>query len=288
MAVQIQLRRDTAAHWTSANPILAEGETGWETDTRKFKLGDGSTAWNTLIYGNTAGPAGPPGGTGPAGPAGVTGPAGPAGPPGPNWNVGTGLNLVGTAPGTLNLTVPVAIANGGTAATTAAAALANLGGLPLTGGTLTGGLTINTGGLTVGGGGASITGAFSTSGNATIGNNLTVTGTSQLNGPVDIDGGTLAIDVATIPTWPGTPAGPNQLANKSYVDSAVASAGSGVFLPLAGGTLTGQLFFTGLTNAPPAVTTSAGGARISLRPGGASPDYAVGVSTSELWSGIPS
>lgn len=50
MATQIQLRRDTAVNWTSANPILAQGEPGVETDTGKMKLGDGATAWSTLPY----------------------------------------------------------------------------------------------------------------------------------------------------------------------------------------------------------------------------------------------
>ena len=50
MASQIQIRRDTAANWTSTNPTLAEGELGLETDTRKLKIGDGITAWNDLEY----------------------------------------------------------------------------------------------------------------------------------------------------------------------------------------------------------------------------------------------
>ncbi len=50
MADQIQLRRDTAANWTAANPILAQGEPGYETDTKKMKYGDGTTNWNTLSY----------------------------------------------------------------------------------------------------------------------------------------------------------------------------------------------------------------------------------------------
>tara|TARA_R100001460_G_scaffold25774_6_gene52020 strand:+ start:1483 stop:3720 length:2238 start_codon:yes stop_codon:yes gene_type:complete len=50
MATKIQLRRDTAADWTSANPTLAAGEFGYESDTTKFKIGDGSTAWNSLAY----------------------------------------------------------------------------------------------------------------------------------------------------------------------------------------------------------------------------------------------
>jgi hypothetical protein len=50
MAVQIQFRRDTAANWTSANPTLAQGELGLETDTARYKIGDGSTAWASLSY----------------------------------------------------------------------------------------------------------------------------------------------------------------------------------------------------------------------------------------------
>jgi hypothetical protein len=46
----IQVRRDTAANWTSTNPTLASGEMGLETDTNLFKIGDGSTAWSALLY----------------------------------------------------------------------------------------------------------------------------------------------------------------------------------------------------------------------------------------------
>lgn len=50
MAVQIQLRNDTSTNWTSYNPTLAQGELGIETDTQKYKLGDGTTAWTSLSY----------------------------------------------------------------------------------------------------------------------------------------------------------------------------------------------------------------------------------------------
>jgi hypothetical protein len=50
MAAVIQFRRDTASAWTSANPTMASGEIGFETDTSKFKIGDGSTAWSSLGY----------------------------------------------------------------------------------------------------------------------------------------------------------------------------------------------------------------------------------------------
>lgn len=55
MAVQIQLRNDTSANWTSANPVLAQGEIGIETNTRLYKIGNGSTAWNSLAYGSLVG-----------------------------------------------------------------------------------------------------------------------------------------------------------------------------------------------------------------------------------------
>jgi hypothetical protein len=45
MPTQFKLRRDTAANWTSINPTLSAGEPGFETDTKKLKIGDGSVAW---------------------------------------------------------------------------------------------------------------------------------------------------------------------------------------------------------------------------------------------------
>lgn len=48
--ITIKLRRGTAAQWTAQNPVLSEGEVGLETDTRKFKAGDGTTAWTGLQY----------------------------------------------------------------------------------------------------------------------------------------------------------------------------------------------------------------------------------------------
>jgi hypothetical protein len=50
MATRMQQRRGTAAQWTSANPILAAGEIGFETDSGKFKMGNGSSAWSALSY----------------------------------------------------------------------------------------------------------------------------------------------------------------------------------------------------------------------------------------------
>jgi len=53
MADIIQLRRDSAADWTTADPTLASGEIGHETDTGKVKIGDAVTAWTALGYWNT-------------------------------------------------------------------------------------------------------------------------------------------------------------------------------------------------------------------------------------------
>ena len=89
MAIQIQFRRGTAAEWTSNNPILAEGEMGNETDTGKFKVGDGVRAWNILPYSSgPVGPQGPIGLTGPQGPQGVKGDQGDQGETGPQGVTG--------------------------------------------------------------------------------------------------------------------------------------------------------------------------------------------------------
>lgn len=112
----IKLRRSTAAQWATANPVLGSGEPGFESDTNKLKLGDGTSTWTALGYSSggggvaisdtaptdteatplwwdstdgtfyiyydgfwieaVTGSAGPAGSTGPTG---STGPAGPAG-----------------------------------------------------------------------------------------------------------------------------------------------------------------------------------------------------------------
>jgi major tropism determinant Mtd-like protein/collagen triple helix repeat protein len=108
---RFELRRGPAAEWVDENPVLAAGEPGYETDTGKFKIGDGVQVWNNLPYflpdedistliaaaiadatfegvpgpkGDTGdtGPAGPTGATGPKGDTGATGVAGPTGPTG--------------------------------------------------------------------------------------------------------------------------------------------------------------------------------------------------------------
>ena len=62
MAIQVQLRRGTAAQWASINPVLGEGELCAELDTQKFKIGNGVSAWNSLPY--SSGPTGPTGAQG--------------------------------------------------------------------------------------------------------------------------------------------------------------------------------------------------------------------------------
>lgn len=56
MPVVIQFRRDTAANWNTNNPTLAAGELALETDTGKFKIGNGSSSWAALQYGGIIGP----------------------------------------------------------------------------------------------------------------------------------------------------------------------------------------------------------------------------------------
>lgn len=50
MTVQLRLRRDTSVRWASKNPILFDGEPGFEKDTGLFKIGNGVTSWNNLDY----------------------------------------------------------------------------------------------------------------------------------------------------------------------------------------------------------------------------------------------
>ena len=51
MAIRIQFRRGSAADWATANPVLAAGELGYESDTGQIKIGNGTTTWSSLSYG---------------------------------------------------------------------------------------------------------------------------------------------------------------------------------------------------------------------------------------------
>ena len=50
MSTQIQIRRDTTANWSSVDPVLAEGEIGYDLTEGQFKVGDGTTVWSGLDY----------------------------------------------------------------------------------------------------------------------------------------------------------------------------------------------------------------------------------------------
>jgi hypothetical protein len=108
VVTQIQLRRGTAAQWTSANPTLAAGEMGIETDTFKGKVGNGSTAWNSLAYAfqSEVGDI-----------SSVT--------------AGTGLSGGGSSGDvTISLSTPVSVANGGTGITAFGTGVATWLGTP--------------------------------------------------------------------------------------------------------------------------------------------------------------
>ena len=48
--IQFQIRRGASSEWALANPILASGEPGYDTDTNLLKIGDGLTSWTSLPY----------------------------------------------------------------------------------------------------------------------------------------------------------------------------------------------------------------------------------------------
>lgn len=50
LKVQLRVPSNTSAGWGSVNPILLKGEIGWESDTNKIKIGDGTTPWADLDY----------------------------------------------------------------------------------------------------------------------------------------------------------------------------------------------------------------------------------------------
>lgn len=82
MAKRIRLRGDTAANWTSSDPVLASREVGLEIDTDQFKVGNGVSSWTELPYGGIQGPQGiqgEQGVQGETGPQGIQGETGPQG-----------------------------------------------------------------------------------------------------------------------------------------------------------------------------------------------------------------
>jgi collagen type VII alpha len=148
--IQLQFRRGLSTQWTSNNTVLADGEMGIETDTSLFKIGNGSTAWNSLAYGGIRGVTGPTGPTGSTGATGFTGPAslvtGPTGPLaiGPTGHTGPASFVTG----------PTGAGGGGSVSITGSTGFGNI-------------LTVATGGA----------GIFGNSNLTFNGSNLSVTGT---------------------------------------------------------------------------------------------------------------
>jgi len=101
MATKIQLRRDTSTNWTANDPVLADGEIGFETNTGLFKIGKSNTAWTDLDYAQLAGPTGAIGETGPKGDPGEAGAPGADGADGVDGIDGVdGLNGIDGVDGT--------------------------------------------------------------------------------------------------------------------------------------------------------------------------------------------
>ena len=90
--IRLQIRRDTAANWSTQNTVLASGEMGINTDTYQYKIGNGTQIWDLLEYAGFHGPIGLTGSTGSSG----TGPTGFTGSPGSTGITGpTGIGRTG-------------------------------------------------------------------------------------------------------------------------------------------------------------------------------------------------
>lgn len=82
----IKIKRDTAANWAAANPVLADGVQGRDKTNKKTKTGDGVTAWNSLPFDKTDY-------------ADITNaPAIPAAQVQPDWNAASGLGMIQNKP----------------------------------------------------------------------------------------------------------------------------------------------------------------------------------------------
>jgi len=216
MSVLIQFRRDTAAAWTAANPVLASGEMGLETNTGQFKIGNGATPWNDLAYGGIAGGPGATGATGLTGSTGATGiqgPEGSTGSTGPTGSTGA-TGLVG-ATGSTGSTGPI----GSTGSTGPTGPIGPQGATGLTGPTGATGLTGPTGPT-------GTTGATGQTG--ATGDQFSTTSISSIT----VGTGSKALNVAANLSWI-----PNQLIivtqsgnNSNYMTGVVVSytAGTGV------------------------------------------------------------
>lgn len=52
LKARVLTKVDTSVNWRTNNPVLLEGESGYESDTNLTKMGDGTSHWNDLAYTN--------------------------------------------------------------------------------------------------------------------------------------------------------------------------------------------------------------------------------------------
>ena len=50
MGQRVRVRRDTSANWAASNPVLLDGEQGYDKTLKQYKTGDGATAWTSLLF----------------------------------------------------------------------------------------------------------------------------------------------------------------------------------------------------------------------------------------------
>ena len=129
MAYRIQIRRDTSSNWTSNNPILLQGEFGYELNTGYAKIGDGQTAWTALDYFGGTGPSGPMGATGSVGATGqavyILGSTGYVFSPGASGIGFTGSGVTNITSDGNYVTVTITSATGATGATGSSATVSS-------------------------------------------------------------------------------------------------------------------------------------------------------------------